>query len=365
VSNQLKRVTIVIDAFSVGGAQRNLQLLIPEFLSRCQRVDLVLIQENEHELELQDLIKRGLKVHRIKARNFCDVTAFFKFVFLLRKIQSDSIFVNLYWSQIWTSLAMLLNPKSKVFWIEHNTYLNRTHMQWSAFKILSRFANGVFSVSVEIQEFLTSKDIKGVSLVKNCAYPPIAERSAQLNQPVFLFVGRLIEQKNPRLAIYSFSAAIVNELIPVNSSLRIIGDGVECNDLKSLVRDLRLSNNIDFLGFLTSAQVSAQMCLAHCLISTSKHEGSPLVRLEALVNGLCIVTTPTAGIKGILTQNDISDDLIPGVFVVGDDPVLIANALSESLAGEYWTLDNISERESRLVLYHPSSVADFYLNVMA
>jgi hypothetical protein len=64
-----QKIVVVIDAFTKGGAQKILQITIAEWLKMSIKVELILIQNSAHELEVEHLEALGLKVHRLNAVN--------------------------------------------------------------------------------------------------------------------------------------------------------------------------------------------------------------------------------------------------------------------------------------------------------
>ena len=155
-----QHLSIVIDAFSRGGAQKVLQLLIPEFLKNYKTVTLFLLQENKSEMHLDNLQKLGLKIYRLEARNILDFRAFIKFLVLITKSKPSQIQAHLYWSQIWSIFAKFLIPKAQIYWVEHNTYLYRTKLQWVVYKLASLFIMKIIAVSYEVSDFLIGLQIK-------------------------------------------------------------------------------------------------------------------------------------------------------------------------------------------------------------
>jgi len=87
------------------------------------------------------------------------------------------------------------------------------------------------------------------------------------------------------------------------------------------------------------------------LISTSRFEGMALVRLEALANGCCVVSTNTGG-------TDLFDSVRNyGFFVVDTDAKNIAKAMLESLESSYWSEENIEARKAIVKNFQPSVIA--------
>ncbi len=352
----------MIDAISKGGAQRNLQLVLPELVKAGYQVDLVLLQNSSSELSLAELKFSGVQIHRVAASNMFDLVGFLRFSKVLRGGHT-MVVANLYWSQIWSSISSLFQTKNILTWVEHNTYENRSKAQWIVFRLLSRRVNRLLTVSKEIEEFIAGKVLCSTQLVNNAAVAYFAREVTSINNPQFLLVGRLVEQKNPSLALSSFRSAIDDGIIPNNSRLIIIGTGPLEDHLKKEGKELGINSNLDFLGFIDSFSISRIMSQSHVLIMTSLFEGSPLVRLEALAHGMAIVTTKTAGIKDILTEPG-TDTLLPGVFISPDNSEAIAQCLGKAICEDFWSHEAIAVRLNSAVNFLPSKVAARYIELL-
>ena len=356
-----KHFIFVIDAFTKGGAQRNLELVLPEMVKLGAKVDLVLIQDSREELDLGNLQSCGVQVHRIGASSMFDIFGFLKFLKVSRK-KGSVVVANLFWSQIWSALFFFPANFQKLFWVEHNTYLNRTKSHWMFYKLLARKVTSVLAVSSEIADFLIKRINIKVQIVNNAAFPLHSRRELPNNNFRFLFVGRLVEQKNPLLALMAFKYALENGIIPKISNLIVIGDGPLKEVLEAYVNNNDIVGKIQFLGFLKSEEISKIMSASQTLVMTSRHEGSPLVRLEALVHGMTIVTTRTAGIKGILTTG-LTEDLLPGIFVSDSNEISLAENLAKSIDSSVWSDVAVRARLLNGKKFSPSEVAKSYFNL--
>ena len=358
-----QNLSIVIDAFSRGGAQKVLQLLIPEFLKKYKSVTLFLLQENQSEMQLDELQKLGLKIYRLEAKNMLDFRAIVKFLLLITKSKPSQIQAHLYWSQIWSVFTKFLLPKAQSYWVEHNTYLDRTKLQWVLYKIASLVIKKVVAVSYEVSDFLISLRIKKSVVIFN----PISTRFTigvkSIIYPSFLFVGRLNKQKNPELLIDSFDYAIRNNVIPPSSKLRICGEGSLLDSLIKKVDQLPFKELITFYGFLDEKTLLRQYQESMVLVSTSDYEGFSLVRAEALASGCAIVTTNTSGIKILLTKNEELSSPLEGVFIVNSDAQSVANGMAKALDTQLWTDNAIKSRVEMVKKLSANYIADLYCNL--
>ena len=149
--------------------------------------------------------------------------------------------------------------------------------------------------------------------------------------------------------ILSFAEFINN--YDCSSKLHIVGGGAMLKSLKLMADELNINENCIFHGFISISKVQELMQISKTLVSTSRFEGMALVRLEALANGCCVVSTNTGG-------TDLFDSVRShGLFVVDTDARSIAKAMFKSLEPEYWTEENTNARRAIVKHFQPSVIA--------
>lgn len=114
-----------------------------------------------------------------------------------------------------------------------------------------------------------------------------------------LFVGRLVEQKDPITVVKSFQL-LQKQGIPIH--LKIIGDGM----LKSEVEDYITKHhikNIEVLGKISQSSVMEEYAKAHIIIAPSREEAMSLSVLEAISCGLYVFATHVSGNKEVILED--------------------------------------------------------------
>ena len=358
---QSKRIVVIIDALTRGGAQKVLELLIPEWLSSGSVVNLILIQNSNKEIVSTILESDGLTVSRLNARSTLDIRAWWKGTRLVRKFNPDDVQCHLYWSQIWGATFRLFSPRARLVWVEHNVYLARGRGQWLLYSLFSRVVNDLYAVSIEVRDHIVAKTSATVTVIPNPISKDFRLGVKNLEMPTYVFVGRLNRQKNPLLCLSSFKLALEQGSIPQLSRLLVIGEGPLLATLQDFLIENNLSDRIVLLGYLSTYEISNLLTSSVGVISTSDYEGFALVRVEALAAGCTVITTRTAGIKGVLTQDYDESATISGVFLCDATSKHISNALALCLGKEFWTEDSIRERRTRSERFSSRQVADSYL----
>ncbi len=82
--------------------------------------------------------------------------------------------------------------------------------------------------------------------------------------------------------------------------LRLVGDGAERPKLEALARDLKLEQNVEFLG--ERDDIPDLLRQAGFFVSSSTTEGISLTILEAMAVGLPVVTTNVGGNPEIVVE---------------------------------------------------------------
>jgi glycosyltransferase involved in cell wall biosynthesis len=141
-------------------------------------------------------------------------------------------------------------------------------------------------------------------------------------EPAICWVGRLEEQKDPRLAIAVMDR--VRRSVPT-IRLTIVGDGSLRKELEADIRARKLQPHVLMRGSVSRTEVAQVMRDSRCLLMTSHYEGSPRVLVEANASGVPVVA-PSGGDPDNVLKRDIN-----GWCVESRDPDMLAHAVMECL----------------------------------
>jgi len=118
-----------------------------------------------------------------------------------------------------------------------------------------------------------------------------------------LFAGRLVEKKNPLIAVKAV-ALLVKDFPYIN--LKVIGDGPLLQEALGLAQEIGVANNVDFAGAATHEEVRLALSNAAMLVQPSGYsrrgdaEGLPSVVQEAMASGCVVVATAHAGVPEVV-----------------------------------------------------------------
>ncbi len=130
------------------------------------------------------------------------------------------------------------------------------------------------------------------------------------------YVGRLSEQKDPFRLMN-----VLRRVVDVLSGVKVVvvGSGELEEQTRNECNRLGLDDNVSFTGFLSNPLGILKTSKA--LLMTSKREGTPMCVLEAQALGIPVVSTPTDGIKDVITDGENG-------FLSDDDSVLAERIIS-------------------------------------
>jgi glycosyltransferase involved in cell wall biosynthesis len=131
--------------------------------------------------------------------------------------------------------------------------------------------------------------------------------------------GRLIPLKNFDGLVRAFA-----RVSPPSARLIILGDGPERPRLEAEIARLGLTGRVDLPGYIRDPwDYYAQ---ASCFVVSSRSESFGMTVVEALANGLPVVSTDCGGPAEILVRSE------DGTIVPLDDEMALAGAITAALA---------------------------------
>ncbi|MEE9442918.1 MAG: glycosyltransferase family 4 protein [candidate division Zixibacteria bacterium] len=137
--------------------------------------------------------------------------------------------------------------------------------------------------------------------------------------PSVLYLGRIKKYKSVQHLISAFT--IVKSKIP-NAKLSVIGIGDYLDTLRKQVQELKISDAVDFPGFVSEEKKVENLCRSHIMVYPSLKEGWGLTNIEANSCGTTVIAANTPGlcdsvkhdVSGLLYEygniSELSDKII-------------------------------------------------------
>ena len=232
---------------------------------------------------------------------------------------------------------------TKVFYTAHgfHFYKGASKKNWLVYypieRLLAKNTDKVLTINTEDYEFAAKRfpcevcHIHGVGVDERRYHPvspeeSLASRAAlgySASQKIILCIGELLPNKNQLMAIRMMTRLI--EAFP-DALLLIAGNGPERDRLMAKAEELRVSENVRFLGYVTNLQDYQH--IADACVSCSYREGLGLNVIEAMLSGVPVVATDNRG------HRDLIRDGVNGYLVPTDDDRALAARLTSVFAGD-------------------------------
>ena len=309
------KTLFVVSNMRVGGGAENIAAqTLKELHKKGHDVSLLTFYSSENEYDLggverfcfekQYSSQLLLKLYRL----------LFLFPRKLRSFLSDNSFDVVITHAEDANVVGLLtkrkDPSMKLWTVIHNSLDNTVYKRT---KGLHKHADKIITVSEDIkQEFIETFPNKDVQKINNFldlqAIQPLLDKPLDTAYEKELFskyrvlinVGRMAPQKNHELLLKTFKKLRKQHK---DIKLVILGDGPLRSSLESYVKKNGLQKDVYMPGIKNN--VYRYLSRSYAFVLSSRHEGFPMVLLEAAASGLPIVSMdcPT-GPKEILGNNE-------------------------------------------------------------
>jgi glycosyltransferase involved in cell wall biosynthesis len=260
---------------SIGGLETVVSILAHEFLHQGWQVKLVSqTSDVDSKCFPFEVIRRPNSQNFLKLMRWCDV--YFQ--------------PNISLKGIW-----LLPISFKPWVVAHNSWYTRTDgsLSWQDYlkHFLLRFATGI-SVSQAVAAHVSNQS----TVIPNPYREDIFhEISGIFRDKELVFLGRLVSDKGADLLLDALANIKVLGLTP---RLTIIGTGPEESKLRQQVKDLDLSDRVEFVGVKVEQEL-AQLLNSHQIMVVPSRWQEPfgVVALEGIACGCAIVGSDGGGLK--------------------------------------------------------------------
>ncbi|WP_297521427.1 glycosyltransferase [uncultured Clostridium sp.] len=343
----MKKIGIIIPSLSDGGAEKvaaNLSIIYKEL---GYEVYIILYENRvsfEHEGTIIDLnIKQRTGVGKI----FKDYEIYSK----LKKVKKEYDFDVVISHLPKTDLLNCLTKKNEkiITTIHNNIDIDYPNYMQKLFPYIIKKADLIASVSKVGEKCLV--DRYGAKNVRTIYNPQLLDNIIDrgnekideiseeiLNGEIIVNIGRVNIQKGQWHLIRAFSELVKNK---PNAKLLLIGQGILEVNLKNLVKNLNIAENVLFLGFNKNPYKFIKQ--SNLYVGTSLYEGFGMTLVEAMTFGVPVISTDCiSGPREIIAPELFGKE-------INYDNVQTYGILVENF-GDFDLLDNLKVSDSEKAL---------------
>ena len=276
----MRRIAIVISSLGGGGTQQYILSLVNYLFQRNVKIFIYLTDYIDNTVEIKKAKKRYLKNNR---KNFLrNLILIFDLRNQIKADRIDDVISFLPKINCISSIANIGLNSTLTVCERNDPIKQKLPFLWSVLRLFSYnfadtiTANSFFALDILVDWFPFKKDFFYTSnyIRKNIYGNNNKIKFKKKYKYLAIAIGRLSSQKNYKELIEAFSS-ISNKDICLN----IIGSGPLENDLRRMILDLGLENQINIIPYNKS--IFDWLKLADFHIMSSLYEGSPNVLWEA------------------------------------------------------------------------------------
>jgi glycosyltransferase involved in cell wall biosynthesis len=171
----------------------------------------------------------------------------------------------------------------------------------------------------------------------------------RFEEPVILSIGRLVRSKRVELLLQAIAEIPMHRKI----KLLVVGDGPLLSDLQNLSRQLKVAEQVEFLGRQPRENVWGLMKAASALVSLSELEGCSNVVQEAMVAKCPLILSKICGHQSLLSENEAT-------FLADINPTSVAASICTALEGTEGIIAKACLAEFNAQRFSISKMADAY-----
>lgn len=340
---------LIQDITTRGGTERTTCCLANTFAEYGHNVSIVSIFRNEKSSAY--LLNQNIKVDYINNDIYNIelgiVNRLFKIIKSRKKIHFSHILQNadiIIGQKILASFLLSISGfSSKSIACEHFKYeMYNTPLRFIRNCIYKKFKCVVVLTNNDKEKF--SQTLSNIEVIPNMISVTPVKNNGK-NSKRLITVGRLNYQKGYDLLLKALPK--VFEQAP-DWHLDIFGDGEDLNMLLKLREQLKLTNFVNFRGYIDN--IEDEYAKSSFFVMSSRFEGFPMVLLEAMACGLPIVSFKCPEGPGTLLQNG------GGLLVPPENTDLLSESILKLIRSELLRNKLANEASSVIGQYTPQNI---------
>jgi len=302
---------------------------------------------NPHILVIQDIRddypllaeyakEQGISCSVIKTSKKIDLACVSALKEIIKTHKIDIIHTHGYKEDLYTFLAFSSTPVLATNHLWKKTNFTLKLYAFIDSLVLTRFQKIIAvskAIQVEMKEisYLRNRDIElisnGIDYEKFNGNDQSLRKELNLPEEttLLLTVSSLTPEKGHRYLLNALADDSINQK---NWHLAIVGGGREKDSLEQQVKQLKLDNQITFIGY--RKDIPALLSAADLYLLPSLDEGLPMALLEAMAAGKAAIATDVGDVAKVIKDNSV------GKLIKSGDTEALTQALEDALNNKGW-----------------------------
>lgn len=332
-----RKITIILDAFTMGGAEHMVYELAKNVDTNYFDVN-ILCYMRRHDTLLTKQVEERFPLTYLNQSGHITPATVWRVVRAIQKMKPDVVHAHLggaafgaIWSILFRKpLVVTVHTKPEKAFTKKIEMLIRTALQAGKTKLVAVSAEN----EVLIKDYY-SLDARKCGCVNNGIDLQRFSRK-QHNGFTLINVARQDDNKNQAALIRCFAKLRAN--VP-EAKLLLLGDGPNHEKLKKLAKELGVEDAVTFTGNV--ANTEDYYAVSDLYVQTSFREAMPLSVLEAMAAGLPIISTEVGGLRDVVQDN--------GFLVPAGDDEAVYSAIMKFYSQNTQEKDAMSQASLRIV----------------
>jgi glycosyltransferase involved in cell wall biosynthesis len=356
------KISLFTTSLNRGGAERVFVNLANYWTAQGHQVQYVLFSQAGGLLEELNAGVEVVDLGQTRPQLPLRLAYIWAFKNYLKAERPDVVYSTLTYVTVTALIAgKIANYKGQMVVRQANSIANQAKVSipvrlwnWFGYHVCYRWADSILVNSSNSRDEMVAmlprlKD--RVRLIYNPVMVPesLRRQNAKNEMPVVLASGRFAVQKDYATLLRAFRLVRDETMC----RLVILGDGPLRSEMEAQIKELKLSEDVELLGYVNDTL--SYYLSADLFVLTSKWEGFPNVLAEALAEGLPVVVTDSKGASREMVEPVLPDR----IAAVGDDET-IAAMICKTLRSP---ADSVAIQEHVRSNYSMAAIADQYLKL--
>ncbi|WP_123025561.1 glycosyltransferase family 4 protein [Mycolicibacterium stellerae] len=185
----------------------------------------------------------------------------------------------------------------------HEYFANQSRpLQWLIRATLERTDVVIALGNVWAQRLQDVAPKAHIEVVPNAIRANVKVDQISAKEVQVVFLGELCERKGTSVLLDAWAGMIAAR--DVKPAKLTIGGWGEIDRANNQIRSLGIGDTVHIAGWLSATEVQQLLARTHVLALPSLNEGQPMVILEAMARGICVVSTTAGGIPEMLDESE-------------------------------------------------------------